>query len=257
MILSLKPEHPFKHYLLLSLGVHLFLLLIAYMLGNFSFYKIFGKRDVKVVSSSVRVDVVSMPRLTIKELESSVPKISNYIGDKDFVKPTPGKNSNNNHSHLANLLKKFSTKKVSKLNKKKRRRVTRTNNKKFDFNESKNLRKLLKRGNKISKGFAISGEQSEEEISEFNTYLESLVEHVRPNWKLPSYLIDKELNCRIRIFLNSSGDLIRVEMLESSGDNEWDNKALQAVRDSAPYPELPEAVKYRGIRGDIVLGFPL
>ena len=90
-----------------------------------------------------------------------------------------------------------------------------------------------------------------------NSYIEQLPVHVRPYWKLPSYLMNKNLKCRVRIFLTRKGRLIKIELFESSGSLEYDKRALAAVKRSDPFPSLPSEIQELGVNGSILLGFPL
>ena len=80
---------------------------------------------------------------------------------------------------------------------------------------------------------------------------------VRPFWKLPSYLRDEGLKARLKIRIDSKGRVISMEMLESSGNEEFDQRAFKAVREvkifTAPSPAIREFLAIRGV----ILGFPL
>ena len=118
------------------------------------------------------------------------------------------------------------------------------------------LSKLILEGNKISKGSAIVGSRSGQADGEVSQYVGALPDYVRPNWKLPSYLIDLDLNCRVRIFINSSGELIKAEVFKSSGNTEYDQRALNAIRMSR-FPAPSGRAKELATDGKIILGFPL
>ncbi|MBT7767329.1 MAG: TonB C-terminal domain-containing protein, partial [Bdellovibrionales bacterium] len=123
--------------------------------------------------------------------------------------------------------------------------------------EQREMKKLLVAGNRLSKGRALVGSATDQTIGEFASYLGDLPDHVRPFWKLPSYLMDQDLTCRIRIYLSSNGELIKSEIFQSSGNSEFDQKAMRAVSRSNPFPILSSHLGPRALRGDIVLGFPL
>jgi TonB family protein len=71
-----------------------------------------------------------------------------------------------------------------------------------------------------------------------------------------SFLLDKKLKCRIRIWIAMNGSVTRAEIYEPSGDNEYDQRALDAVR-ATSFPPLSAEFGRRAINGDILLGFPL
>ena len=92
--------------------------------------------------------------------------------------------------------------------------------------------------------------------SEFSAYVQNLPGIIRPFWKLPTHLLDKNLRCRIKIFLSPTGQLLKAEMQESSGDPEFDGRAEQALR-SASFPRPSEEVGIRLTNSGIILGFPI
>jgi TonB family protein len=50
---------------------------------------------------------------------------------------------------------------------------------------------------------------------------------------------------------------VRSEILESSGEPEYDKRALRAINATKDFPPVPETIVGRVMQGDIVLGFPL
>ena len=94
-------------------------------------------------------------------------------------------------------------------------------------------------------------------MTAFQIYIAKLPEMIKPQWKLPSFLLSKGLKCRVRIWINNDGTLKRAEIYQSSGDQEYDHRAIQAVERAAPFPKLSEEYGNRAQNGDIVLGFPL
>lgn len=119
------------------------------------------------------------------------------------------------------------------------------------------LQDLVMRGNIISEGVALVGSGSGEVSSEFVAYLQRLPDAIRPHWRLPSYLAEAGLQCRVRVYLAETGRLVRAEIYETSSNDEYDRRALEAVRSASPFPKLESSFATRGARGDIVLGFPL
>ncbi|TNE97171.1 MAG: TonB family protein [Deltaproteobacteria bacterium] len=115
---------------------------------------------------------------------------------------------------------------------------------------------LLLAGNKISKGMALVAGKRDPDLGGFHQYLESLPPHIKPFWKLPSYLLGKDLRCRIQIVLSEEGRLLSHTIIESSGDEEFDRRAIEATLDSAPFPKPDESIVPYLRQGHIILGFP-
>ncbi len=112
-------------------------------------------------------------------------------------------------------------------------------------------------GNKISEGVSLTGSGASASNGEFERYVDSLPNFIRPHWRLPSYLLGKELRCRIRVYISEDGRLLRAIIHESSGEEEYDNKAIEAVKSASPFPGLGKEYAKRGVDGEILLGFPL
>lgn len=247
----------------ISLGVHLIFALIAFAGGEI-LTKVFPNGDVEIIRSSVRVDVVGMPKFTIQELkkmeaqpivekepevakgvkEETKPETEDVIKKDDLVIQEQGKKK----ASFLNILNEASSQKVTATKVEKKGVKAGTGN--------KNLDSLIIEGNRLSKGSALVGDYTDEQNSEFSAYVQNLPGIIRPFWKLPSYLLEKNLRARIKIYLSPEGKLLKLEMNESSGDSEFDARAQSAVR-SATFPKPSADVGARLTNSGIILGFPL
>jgi colicin import membrane protein len=270
---AMKPssiqDRSFLNWFTRSLLLHaLFILAIIY--SSKVFQQVIETRkqaNIRLVESSVRVDVVAMPKMTLKELKAigSVPLNNGEPAPAEPKAKTPDLNNSNTEFEKAakkknfmDMLKNMAKKNVPKAKRPAKKKVNKAGTGSANstgLNESE-LKQLILAGNKLSKGSSLTGGTGGSGDA-FTQYISSLPDMIRPRWKLPSYLMDQNLKCRIRIFLNPTGRLLRAEIYESSGNPEYDRRALDAVKGSSPFPELAESFKSRGINGDIVLGFPL
>lgn len=229
---------------------------------------IWKTNDIEVIRSSVRVDVVGMPKFTIQELKEmeknavelpkepeavkspdkveAKPETEDVIKEKDLVIQEQGKVKEQKKASFLNSLSDYAKKDVKKDTKKG----------KADGAGNENLKALALEGNRLSQGSALTGDYSDEANSEFGGYVQTLPGAIRPYWKLPSHLLEKNLRCRIRIYLNTNGSLIKTEIMESSGDPEFDQRAERAIR-STNFPKPSEPVGKRLTSSGIILGFPL
>ena len=261
---SRTTDQNFTKDFIVSLGAHIALVLLAFAGGEIV-TKMFGNSDVEVIRSSVRVDVVGMPKFTVQELkkmqaepiaepvpevakgakEETKTEVEDVIKKDDLVIEEASKKKK---ASFLNMINDYSSKKVTaKVEKKGEKGAV----------GSKNLDSLVLEGNRLSKGSALVGDYTDEENSDFSAYVQNIPGHIRPFWKLPSYLLEKTLRCRIKIYLSTSGNLLKLEMQESSGDQEFDTRAEKAVRDAAPFPKPSESVGARLTNSGIILGFPL
>lgn len=255
-------DRDFSKKFLISCGAHIGLLLLAFAGGELV-SKVFTSNDVEIIRSSVRVDVVGMPKFTVQELkkmqaqpiveqepeaakgkkEETVTEQADVIKKDDLVIQEEGKKKQN----FLNILNDYSSKKVTA---KAEKKGTKTG----DGNKA--IDSLIVEGNRLSKGSALVGDYTDEQNSEFSAYVQNIPGVIRPFWKLPSYLLEQQLRCRIKIFLAPDGRLLKLELQESSGNPEFDARAQSAVR-SATFPKPSQDVGQRLTNSGIILGFPL
>ena len=239
-----------------ALAFHIVLVGLIYLassyieLGEFEFAP---TEEPEVISSAVRIDVVAMPKLTLQELKQI------NASQTEPVEDIPKEESPSNETSkvefkkeekkidVSNLLKDFSQKNVIKKIPKKKERVI----------DKSALRKIILEGNKVSQGSSTTGESLDQANQAFVSYMQGLPDQVRPYWKLPSYLMDRSLRCRVRIFLDANGNIIRTQIFETSGVPEFDAKALEALKKSSPLPKPSKEYLTKAIGGAIILGFPL
>lgn len=266
-VLTYWHEDTFKSYFLRSLTGHVLILLLSIVFGkilNLPIPFLNNPANIAIVESVVRVDLVSMPKMTLKELKavdmSEVQFSKENVEAKvavEKVQEGEEKEQENPDSPTFNQEKKKNFEDlIKKWGKKKTKQNTAEVSSTLDSKLKGKFAQLVAEGNKISKGSALVG-QTEGEASEFVMYLSTLPDMVRPYWRLPSYLKNQGYRCRIRIFLANNGDLIKADIYESSGSSEYDQRSLEAVKRSAPFPSPPSAVVARATKGEIVLGFPL
>ena len=269
-----------RGYFLLSFFSHCFMVGALILISKLSGFwdgdnKILEQNNISIITTAVRVDVVAMPKMTLQELKkinispSGNTKDSSTVSSEKEVGVIEEENKDDivfekekKKQNFLSLLKDYSKKDtlIEKTKQKKNRnKGSEIDNDTGTISSSlqKEIKGIILAGNKLSQGSSAYGEIGEYERGLFGQYVLNLPDIVRPEWKLPSYLLEKNLQCRIRIYLNNSGELIKAEVFESSGNVEYDTKAMDAVKKSAPFPRLPKEIQARASRGDILLGFPL
>jgi TonB family protein len=256
---------PFKFYMTKSMFLHLALVVLAVVSTKLMFWnqENIRKTNIKLVEASVRIDMVAMPKFTIKELKSMDLGSEGEVEPEPIIKAKPIDNSKGpeflkkkkKKPNFMDMMKNLSKQKVSK--QKKRKKKIKKGNDGISNNDRSDLSKLVLSGNKLSKGMALTGGSNAAAQEGFQLYVSKLPNFVRPRWNLPAYLMGKELRCRIRVYLAPSGKLLKAEIYESSGDADYDQRSLAAVQKSSPFPSLDKAYSNKGIKGEILLGFPL
>lgn len=108
------------------------------------------------------------------------------------------------------------------------------------------------KGNVLSQGASLTGVDK----LQHDQYLEKLDQQIKRNWQLPEWLSNKNLSASVIVKFDETGALIEQKLKRSSGNTPFDNQALEAIAQSAPFPPPPESlVSYFKVRG-IELRFP-
>ena len=253
-----------------SIGGHALVIAIALLIGKLSL-NIFNDK-VEIINASVRVDVVGMPKYTLQELKELQKEMANspvqpaepaktvketveakktdtpdVIKEGDLVIKEKSKDTAKAKSSLSNLLANYSDKKVAPKDAKKGTKD----------GTGKDLAALIIEGNRLSKGSSITGDYSDTENSAYVTYVQTIPAQVKPHWKLPPFLMGKNLRCRVRLYIGQTGQIIKTEIYESSGEPEFDSRAEQALRNAAPFASPTSEVAAQLSRSGVILGFPL
>lgn len=269
----------FSFYLRRSGYIHIALVAMTLISGKIAF-EIREKtraENLELIQASVRVDMVAMPTHTINELKNlssgveeakqeELAPVAEKVVEKEEAKIEPkeetiAEKADNSpafeeakaakkRQDFLSKLKKIGTKKVESTGTQKAEKGL------YGANDS-DLKKLVLSGNKLSRGTQIYGDGGGAEMTAFQAYASRLPDLIRQKWVLPSFLMNKKLQCRIRVWINSNGELTRAEVYKSSGDSEYDQKAIEAIRASAPFPAVSAEFGAKVQKGDILLGFPL
>lgn len=265
----------FLFYIRRSSYIHVALIILTVVSGKVVIEqkKKLLEKNLQLIEASVRVDMVAMPKYTLAELKN----VSSGVEDakSSDIKPEEAKTEvkveekkveekvaedkgptleevqKKKHQDFLGKLKEISSKKVESKGDQKAEKGA-------GGEKSSMLKDLVLAGNKLSTGTSMYGSGSTKEMTAFQMYVAKIPDRVRPHWRLPDYLLkNKNLKCRVRVWLNISGAVTHAEIYQSSGDNDYDQRALEAVRSASPFPKLKDEYGKRATNGDIVLGFPL
>ncbi|MBC7712685.1 MAG: energy transducer TonB [Rhizobacter sp.] len=273
----------FNFFVRRSTYVHALLILCTLTGGKIAFDIQQKERDknLELISASVRVDMVAMPTQTLNELknmssgveeakkevkaeltEKPVEKVAEKVEPKD-EKPVEKEDPTDKTEALREAQSKKRMDFLSKLKKIGDKKVdapkenTQKAEKGLYGEKDTALKNLVLSGNKLSKGTQMYGDGNAAEMTAFQAYASRLPDLVRPHWKLPSFLMNKNLKARVRVWLAMNGEVTRAVIYQSSGDSEYDQRSVDAVKAASPFPALKEEFGKRVLNGDILLGFPL
>ncbi len=282
-----KFNHPgFNFFLRRSTYVHALLVLCTLLGGKVAFdlQQKEREKNLELIQASVRVDMVAMPTQTLNELknlssgveeakkEEKAPEVVEKTVAKEEpkeVKEEPKAEEKEDPTDKSEAFQEAQVKKrldfLSKLKTigNKKVEAPKENTQKAEkglYGEKDSaLKNLVLSGNKLSKGTQMYGEGNAAEMTAFQAYAVRLPDIIKAKdtWRLPDFLRNKNLKARVRVFLNMNGEVTQATIYQSSGESEFDERAVAAVRAAAPFPPPKEEIGKRAMSGDIILGFPL
>lgn len=224
-------------------------------------------KKLRVVGKAIRVDVVAMPQMTIQELKN----VKEAAGDgvKPIVKKEAPKGGDENtvfkkeikKPSFSDMLKNLSQRQVEKNKEKIKKKVVKKKGKAGpdrgrSFSDGQ-LKKVIALGNRISEGSSLYGGSGENSGDIFDRYAVSLMETVRKHWRLPGYLAKKDLKCKIQIFIGKNGEVLKHRVIESSGNPDYDDRALKSINAVGRFDAPAKEIASRIAAGEIALAFPL
>jgi colicin import membrane protein len=244
----------FRKSLQYSLAAHVFIFL-------FFTIKTFMMPNEKIdYSTAVRVDIVALPdklspdtQLAPKEepIKNTLPTETKLTTD---TKPKAESKPEKKAEPDTLSLKKSKSKQQEALDRlKKMSALDKIRN---EVETSKKRAQALEKisqvkGNVLSAGSSLTGLNK----LQHDEYVSLLDQHIKQNWTKPKW-IEKELRARVRVKIDSDGQILSRELTMTSGDPIYDETVLNTVDSSAPFPRPPEKfVEIVAARG-ILIGFP-
>jgi len=74
---------------------------------------------------------------------------------------------------------------------------------------------------------------------EIEQYIQHMQRAVQQHWKVPGGIADNIPDPLVEMTLKPNGDIVRIRILESSGDPTFDQTLIAAIHAAAPF-ELPQ-----------------
>ncbi|MCT4641162.1 MAG: TonB C-terminal domain-containing protein [Bacteriovoracaceae bacterium] len=250
-------QDSYNKSIFLASAIHIVVFAIALFADSFKFAQT-KLPEVDLIKTSVRVDLVGMPKLTVQELKkiklvplSGQDKIEKQIKvEKENIHKARVEDAVKNVD-LSNLLGSISKKKIVK-----KQKTKKIKSKQLD-KYKKDLNKIILEGNVVTKGTTATGDTDYSRNEKFVSYIQTLPALIRPNWKLPTYLLDQDLKCRIQVFISKDGKINNFKIIESSGVDEFDKRAISALKLTNQFPAPENDIILKVSSGQVVLGFPL
>lgn len=268
-----EKEEGLKGSLGVSLLVHVCLLLVflivpqLLMLFGVSDYK--DKFVPKEFKSAIRVDMVGLPTKKLSELEGVDATLPvETLEKKEVVTPEPSDTAmrlpDEKAKAQAEAKKKADAKKAAAAKERARKKRLADVRASLKIEQRrKALRKELSAeaptetraplaGNIVSEGYSVTGDVA----SDMDVYQGRARAHLGKMWKLPGWMEASTLSAEVLLKIAPNGRILSQEFVKKSGNQEFDNSVLSAIRDAEPYPVPPPSLRQTVMEEGIRWGFP-
>jgi TonB family protein len=239
----IRDDKFFNIALLFSFAFHLFLIIGLLVYQNKQKSRILNL-DMSLPARSIEVEAVGLPNILKKDLEMKEPAALEE--EKDVMRlPSREKILVTKMKILQNLEKNIA--KENYMNKV----------------------KIIK-GLKISAGKEISSKTADKAQAdgvsssgsdaaadqELFKYVDILKSYIKKYWALPNWFYAEGLNAIISMSLTDSGAIKEIKLYKSSGNDYFDNYAIKAIKDAAPFPTPPKTLIDIADNDGLLITFP-
>lgn len=203
-----------------------------------------------MIRNAIRVDIVGLPdKAKAPEIEAPAPTAPVKVETKkvEVEKPAPPKAP----APSIKNAKETQRKALEKL-----KALDAIEKMRGEVSEAKSKAEAGKkppthRGNAIANGDSLTGLEK----LDFDRYFSSLEQQIKANWNLPGWLAQAQLRAQALVLINEQGQVIKRQLLASSGNEVFDAEVLDAI-DRSTFPPPPERLRdVLSLKG-VVFNFP-
>lgn len=213
----------FRIFVGLSFLVHVLFLFFLIFIPSAQFFS--KKIEIK---QAIRVDMVGLPDIQKK-----------ISIQKKEIKKEKKKSVSLSKKKLKKTVKKKKEIKKKEAIKKKAIKSQPSLQKEIETKQAQALEKLKEpsyKGEKLSKGESAEGEV--DSLLMYG-YFSRVRAHIKMRWSLPRILADKGLRATVLIEVNSRGEVIKIALDKTSGNEAFDQIVVETIKMASPLPEPP------------------
>ncbi|MGH1467315.1 MAG: energy transducer TonB [Bdellovibrionales bacterium] len=226
-----------------SLGLHLFIVLVALIRPYFS-------ADTKHFERAIKVDIVAMPdkhQKIVKKVEEKVVKKEKKKPSKKVKKQQAKVNPKGVSKSKTAVAKKEEVVDEGLEEDAFAKLARMQEEKNIEIEKQKEIA-----GNRVSKGTDLTGVEK----IEYSNYRSTLHTAISSEWDVPKWLLEGDLSAVAHIKIDESGNLIYKKIVKSSGNSIYDEKVMEAIEDAVPFSPPPEKFKKIVYYEGVELSFP-
>jgi len=202
------------------------------------------KSDSNVPPKSEKIIKVTTPKAKSKPKKvikvatpKAKPKPTNFKSKKPKPQPTKNKRVSNLKTKTSPNTSKVSQKHQQKLNEKLVQKYIAQIAKTTSSQQDEQV--VDKYLTQIDKEVETKGEVGG---SELDLYKELCKESIKPNWKWPNLRLGEHLQATLKITIDSKGNILRVNLVKSSGNDFFDSSVMRAVHLTKTLPLPPKGI---------------
>lgn len=243
---------PLKRNLLISAGLH------AALVVAFAVKAAWIPSDELLIRNAIRVDVVGMPDKVKTPVAAPAKAAPKPVPPKAEAKPQPKAETK---PPAVPAVKKDTTdpKKIESKQKEALKRLKAQQaieNMRREVAEKEAQARAAQaqtfKGNQVTQGDGLTGLEK----IEFDRYFGSIETQIRSNWNLPGWLAQAELKAQALVLIDAAGQVIKRQVIKSSGNEVFDAQVLDAIDKSSPFPQPPDRLKNVLALKGIIFNFP-
>ena len=235
----------FHKFIAISFTAHGSLLLV-FMLKAF-----FAPSELIDLRQAIRVDVVGLPEKDqALPDEKPTPAPPPSVSQKEASKPEPVKQKVA-EAPKVDLTKK-SAKDTAKVQKSALNQIKAMAALDKIQNEVSSGKAKPVKGNILAAGNALTGLEK----IDFDRYFMEIETRIRQNWSLPQWLVEAQLRAQVLVLIDENGMIKKKQIVTSSGNPEFDERMMEAIDKSAPFPPPPSRLRDVLEMKGIVFNFP-
>ena len=242
-------DQVFYRYIGISVAAHILLVLFFAIRG------FFYNSEPIIIQKAIHVDIVGLPDKDLPEQVADAAKNS-----QSTQKPEPAKTestpSKSKPAEAAKPTVSMNAKKKEDLSAKQKKALDKL--KAMDALEkiqsevdSQKKQKLIK-GATVSSGDSLTGLDR----IEYEKYFGDVEQHLKKNWALPSWMTELDVRAQALVQIDEKGYVILKKLVTPSGNAQFDEKVLESIDRSSPFPPPPDrlvgVLKNKGI----IFNFP-
>lgn len=213
--------------------------------------------DEMLIRNAIRVDMVALPDKpaspTAPAEAPPAPKVVPVEAKAETKKPDPVAPKKIEKVEKKDDLKKIQENQRKALEQlKAQAAIDKMKNEMADKNAKPNPKPPTFAGNVINKGDSLTGLEK----IEFDRYFGDLEKKLKQHWNLPGYLVEAQLKAQALVMIDSTGQVLKRQIVKSSGNDVFDGQVLAAVDAASPFPVPPARLKDVLAFKGIVFNFP-